>query len=62
MGMAVTEDTVGKAMKGKRHERFVGLYAIQFLSGRIFMLLIAFIILEHNWAAFKQVGGFGGRR
>ena len=40
----------------------VGLYAIQFLSGRIFMLLIAFIILEHNWAAFKQVGGFGGRR
>lgn len=40
----------------------VGLYAVQFLSGSIFMLLIAFIILEHNWAAFKQVGGFGGRR
>ena len=36
--------------------------AIQSLPGSIFMLLIAFIIAEQNWSAFKQVGGFGGRR
>ena len=40
----------------------VSYFAIQSLPGSIFLLLIAFIIAEQNWSAFKQVGGFGGRR
>lgn len=40
----------------------IAYFAIQSLPGSIFMLLIAFIIAEQNWSAFKQVGGFGGRR
>jgi Zn-dependent protease len=36
-------------------------FAIQSLPGSIFLLLIAFIIGEQNWSAFKQVGGFGRR-
>jgi Zn-dependent protease len=40
---------------------FVGYWAITSLPGSIFLLLIAFFLLEHNWGAFQQVGGFGGR-
>jgi Zn-dependent protease len=40
----------------------VAAYAIQSLPGSIFMLFIAYILFEQNWAAFTQVGGFGGRR
>jgi Zn-dependent protease len=39
----------------------VTFFAIQSLPGSIFLLLIAFIIGEQNWSAFKQVGGFGRR-
>jgi Zn-dependent protease len=39
----------------------VAAYAIQSLPGSIFMLFIAFILLENNWSAFQQVGGFGRR-
>lgn len=37
----------------------ISFFAIQALPGTIFLLLIAFIIGEQNWSAFKQVGGFG---
>jgi Zn-dependent protease len=39
----------------------VSFYAVQSLPGGMFMLLVAFFLLEHNWSAFQQVGGFGGR-
>jgi Zn-dependent protease len=40
----------------------IGVFAVQSLPGGLFMLLVAFFILEANWTAFNQVGGFGGRR
>lgn len=40
----------------------VAAYAVQSLPGSLFILFIAFILLENNWSAFQQVGGFGGRR
>jgi Zn-dependent protease len=38
------------------------LFAIKTLPGSIFMLFLAFFLAELNYAAFKQMGGFGGRR
>lgn len=38
----------------------IAFFAVQSLPGGLFMLLIAFFILEANWTAFNQVGGFGG--
>ena len=35
----------------------ISFFAIQSLPGTIFLLLIAFIIGEQNWSAFKQAGG-----
>ena len=40
----------------------VAYFAVRALPGGLFMLLVAFFILEANWTAFNQVGGFGGRR
>lgn len=40
----------------------VGLYAVQSLPSGLFMLFVAFVLLEQNWTALQQVGGFGGRR
>jgi len=40
----------------------VAYFAVLSLPGGLFLLLIAFFILEANWSAFNQVGGFGGRR
>jgi Zn-dependent protease len=40
----------------------VGLYAIQALPWGVFMLLVAFFLLQHNWVSLQQVGGLGGRR
>jgi stage IV sporulation protein FB len=37
-------------------------FAVRSLPGGLFMLLVAFLILEANWSAFNQVGGFGGGR
>jgi Zn-dependent protease len=40
----------------------IGVYAAQSLPGSMFMLLVAFFMLEQNWSMFQQAGGFGGRR
>lgn len=40
----------------------IAFFAVRSLPGGLFMLLVAFLILEANWAAFNQVGGFGGGR
>lgn len=40
----------------------VAYFAVRSLPGGLFMLMVAFFILEANWAAFNQVGGFGGGR
>jgi Zn-dependent protease len=40
----------------------VGLYAVQSLPNGLFMLFIAFVLLEQNWSALQQVGGFNWRK
>lgn len=40
----------------------IAFFAVRSLPGGLFMLLVAFLILEANWSAFNQVGGFGGGR
>ncbi|MEQ1612578.1 MAG: site-2 protease family protein [Hyphomicrobiaceae bacterium] len=40
----------------------IAFFAVRSLPGGLFLLLIAFFILEANWSAFNQVGGFGGGR
>jgi Zn-dependent protease len=41
---------------------WIAYLAVKSLPSGLFLLLVAFLILESNWTAFNQVGGFGGRR
>ena len=41
---------------------FLVLTAIPSFPRSLFLLMLAFFIAELNYASFKQVGGFGGRR
>ena len=41
---------------------YLVIIAIPTLPRSIFLLMLAFFIAELNYAAFQQVGGFGGRR
>lgn len=50
------------AVLGLAASLLVAWFSVRSLPGGLFMLFVAYLLLEQNWTAFMQVGGFGGRR